>query len=257
MTSSSNPKRWFIRGPKSIALIVAIGLALIVAGLAGAESYAHHYAARVVATAVQCEVEDSANASFSSRPPVLWQYISGRYPSVSARTAGNQVRSAKGMQVTIDIQNIRVNKTSDSKGTIGALNGNITWSTDGIKQSIQDALPMIGDLVTSSIETNPTDGTLKLKGLLDSAIVKPQIVDNGLSLQVIDLKTLGSSMSTQAVQQHLDDLTSKATKNYPLGIHADSVKVTEDGVQATFSTSNATIPTSSQSQSGQDCFSKL
>jgi hypothetical protein len=44
------------------------------------------------------------------------------------------------------------------------------------------------------------------------------------------------------VQKNLDDLTSKATQNYPLGIHADSVKVTDSGIEATFSTSNATIP---------------
>ncbi len=52
-------------------------------------------------------------------------------------------------------------------------------------------------------------------------------------------------MSTDRVQKHLDDLTSKATKNYPLGLHADSVKVTDSGVEATFSSSNATIPAGS------------
>ncbi|OBH16633.1 LmeA family phospholipid-binding protein [Mycolicibacter sinensis] len=255
MTASSN--RRFFRGPESIVLVVAIGLAIVVAVLTGSEFYARHYAGSVVADAMQCEVEDSASVSFSTTPPVLWQYLTGHYPNISVQTAGNQVRSAKGMQVSIDIQGIRVDKTSDSKGTIGSLNGSITWSADGIKQSIQDAIPAIGDLVSSKVETNPNDGTIKLTGLLDSATLKPQIVDNGLSLQVIALSALGSSMSTQSVQQHLDDLTSKATKNYPLGIHADGVKVTDSGVEATFSSSNATIPASSQSQSGLDCFSKL
>ena len=56
------------------------------------------------------------------------------------------------------------------------------------------------------------------------------------------MTALGSTMSTATVQKNLDDFTSKATQNYPLGIHADSVKVTNTGVEATFSTSNATIP---------------
>ena len=92
--------------------------------------------------------------------------------------------------------------------------------------------------------------------MLDSATVKPQIANNGLSLQVVSMGVLGSNMSTATVQKNLDDLTAKATQNYPLGIHADSVKVTDSGVEATFSTSNATIPSSSsQPQTGQDCFS--
>jgi len=61
-------------------------------------------------------------------------------------------------------------------------------------------------------------------------------------------------MSTDKVQKNLDTLTSKATQNYPLGIHADSVKVTNTGVEATFSTTNATIPAGSSSQTTQDCF---
>ncbi len=115
---------------------------------------------------------------------------------------------------------------------------------------------MLGKFVASGVTTNPGDSTVSLKGVLDSVTVKPQIVNNGLSLQVVSLSALGSKMSTDTVQKNLDDLMAKATQNYPLGIHADSVKVTDSGVEATFSTSNATIPaSSSQPQSGQDCFS--
>ena len=224
--------------------------------LVGAELYARHVANGKVASAVVCEVQDSASVSFSATPPVLWQYFTSHYTDISVQTAGNQVRSAKGMKVSIDIQDIRLNNTNNSQGTIGALNGTITWSSDGIKQSIQDAIPVLGGFVTGKVTTKPSDGTVELKGLLDSATVKPQIVDNGLSLQVVSLTALGSKMSTDTVQKNLDDLTSKATKNYPLGIHADSVKVTDSGLEATFSTSNATIPASSPSSgSSQDCFS--
>jgi hypothetical protein len=159
------------------------------------------------------------------------------------------------MKISIDIQNVRLNHTNNSDGTIGSLNGTITWSSEGIKQSIQNAIPVLGGFVTSKVTTNPTDGTVELKGLLDKATVKPQIVNNGLSLQVISLTALGSKMSTDTVQKNLDDLTSKATQNYPLGIHADSVKVTDTGVEATFSSSNATIPSGG---GGQDpCFANI
>ncbi|HEY2196592.1 MAG TPA: DUF2993 domain-containing protein [Mycobacterium sp.] len=240
----------------SMLLFLLIVALLVVAVPIGAELYARHLAAGKVADAVQCEVQDSASVSFAATPPVLWQYLTNHFTEISGQTAGNQVRSAKGMKVSLDIHDINLNGTNNSKGTIGSLNGTITWSADGIKQSIQDAVPVLGKFVAGEVTTNPGEGTVSLKGVLDSATVKPQIVNNGLSLQVVNLSALGSKMSTDTVQKNLDDLTSKATQNYPLGIHADSVKVTDSGVEATFSTSNATIPaSSSQPLSGQDCFS--
>jgi hypothetical protein len=248
----------FFRNPTAIVLALVTVVALVVAGLIGAELYTRHTADSKVTNAVQCEVQDSASVSFAVAPPVLWQYITKHYTHISVQTAGNQVRSAKGMKISLDIRGVRLVNSNNSKGAIGSINGTITWSSDGIKDSIQDAIPVIGSLVTSKVTTNPSDGTVQLKGLLDSATVKPQIANNGLSLQVVDLRALGSKMSTNTVQRNLDDLTSKATQNYPLGIHADSVKVTNDGVQATFSAQNANIPaSSSQPQTGQDCFGNL
>jgi hypothetical protein len=250
------PQHRILGNPTSIFLAVAIVASLVVAGLIGAELITRHVADSKVASAVQCEVQDSASVSFAATPPVLWQYLTSHYTNISVHTAGNQVRSAKGMKLSIDIKNIELNKTADSKGTIGSLNGTITWSADGIKQSIQDAIPVLGQFVTSKVTTNPGDGTIQLDGLLDKATVKPQIVNDGLSLKVVNLSALGSKMSTDTVQENLDDLTSKATTHYPLGIHADNVKVTDTGVQAAFSTSNATIP-GAQSSSQDSCFDNI
>ncbi|WP_338103943.1 DUF2993 domain-containing protein, partial [Mycobacterium montefiorense] len=241
-TPPTTKKRGFFGKKRSIALILGIVLAVVVAALVGGEFYARNQARSRVSNAVQCEVQDSATASFATAPPVLWQFITKHYPDIAVETGGNQVRDAKGMKISIDIRNMRLNNANNSAGTIESVKGTITWSKDGIKQSIQDAIPMIGSLVTGEVTTNPSDGTVSLKGLLDSATLKPQIVNNGVSLQVVSLSALGSDMSTDSVQTHLDDLTSKATKDYPLGIHADSVKVTDSGIEATFSASNATIP---------------
>jgi DUF2993 family protein len=241
-----------------MALVLVTVLVVILAAVIGAELFVRHLAGSKVASAVACEVQDSATVSFASMPPMLWQYTNSHYPDISVQTAGNQVRGAKGMKANIDIKDLRLSDTNNSQGTIGALNGTITWSSEGIKESIHDAIPVLGSFVTSKVTTNPGDGTIELKGFADSATLKPQIANNGLSLQVVNLTALGSKMSTDTVQKNLDSLTSKATQNYPLGIHADSVKVTDTGVEATFSTSNATIPAASSSpQTGQDCFSGL
>jgi hypothetical protein len=191
---------------------------------------------------------------FAGAPPVLWQYLSSHYSDISVQTAGNQVRSAKGMKVSLDIRDIKLNNTNNSQGTIGSLSGTVSWSADGIKQSIQNALPVLGKFVSGDVSTNTSDGTVSLKGTFDSATIKPQIVNNGLSLQIVSLTALGSTMSTNTIQKELDNLTSQATQNYPLGIHADSVKVTSTGIEGTFSTSNATIPAG---DSQDPCFANL
>ena len=223
---------------------------LVIAVPIGGELYARHVASTKVANAVACEVEDTASVSFSATPPVLWQYFTKDYSDISVQTSGNQVRKAKGMTVSFDIRDIKLNDTGNSHGTIGSLNGTVTWSTDGIKESIRDAIPLLGAFVSGGVTTNPGDGTIELKGALDSGsvTVKPQIVNNGLSLQVVSVSALGGKVSMSTAQTYLDGLMAKATRNYPLGLHADSIKVTDSGVQATFSTSNATIPSGGGSQ---------
>jgi hypothetical protein len=234
-----------------VALTVVLVLALV--ALFGGQVYARHRAASLVADAVQCEAQDSATVSFASDPPVLAQYLRGDYPHISVQTDGNQIRQAKGMQLDLDIRDIHVQKSAESKGTIGSLDGTITWPADGIKQSIQDVVPVIGSIVTGKVTTDPGAGTIELKGLLNRATVKPEIVDNEFKLQVVELEALGKDLDTDTVQRNLDDLTGKVTKDLPLGIHIDSSQVTDSGVVVKFSTQNATIPASSSSQ----CFASL
>jgi hypothetical protein len=235
-------KRGFFTNRTSLLLILLIVALVVVALPIGAELYARHVASTKVANAVRCEVQDSASVSFSPAPPVLWQYLTKDYSDISVQTSGNQVRKAKGMKVAFDIRDVKLSNGNNSQGTIGSLSGTVTWSTDGIKQSIQDAVPVLGAFVSGGVTTNPSDGTIALKGALDSATLKPQIVNNGLSLQVVDVTALGAKVSTTTAQKYIDDLMAQATRNYPLGLHADSIKVTDSGVQAAFSTSNATIP---------------
>jgi len=247
-------KRGFFANRTSLLLILLIVALLVIAVPIGAELYARHVASSKVASAVACEAQDSASVSFAGMPPVLWQYLTKDYSDISVQTGGNQVHQAKGMKVSLDIRDVKLSNTNNSQGTIGSLNGTVTWSADGIKQSIQNIIPVLGKFVSGDVTTNPGDGTVELKGTFASATVKPQIVNNGLSLQVVSLTALGSTMSTATVQKNLDGLTSKATQSYPLGIHADSVKVTSTGVEGTFSSSNATIPAGG---SQDPCFANL
>jgi hypothetical protein len=240
------------RDPLSIVLVVVIVVALVVAGVLAGELYARGRGDSVVTKATECVVQDSAKASFGVVPPFLWQHMSGHYTNINIETAGNQVRQAKGMKVTINIKDVRLEDTANSSGSIGSLVANINWSSEGIKQTIQDAIPLIGSFVTG-VTTNPSAGTIELQGALGTITAKPAVVDNGISLQVTELTGLGFSLPRETVQPALDAFTSTLTKNYPLGIHADNVQVTDSGVVSQFSTQNASIPKGNE----DPCFAGL
>lgn len=235
-------KRRFLGDPVSIILILVIVVALVVAGLVGAELYARNRADKVVAAATECVVQDQASVSFGPSPFLL-QHITGHYRDISIHTAGHQIRDAKGMTANININDVDLHGNADSKGTIGELDATISWTSAGIKETVQDAIPFIGGLV-NNVTTNPSAGTIELSGAmgLGSVTVKPQVADNGLSLQVVKVTAMGATVPHETAQAALDTFTSSLTKDYPLGIHADSVQVTNDGVVAHFSTRDASIP---------------
>lgn len=244
-TEQGGRLRRFVTDPLSIVLILVIVIALVAAGLLGGELYARHKADSVVASAVECVVQDNATVSFGVLPPFLWQHVTGHYTNIHVETAGNQIREAKGMKVNLDIDDVRLQKSADSNGTIGSIQATINWSSDGIKNTVQSAIPLFGGIV-SSVKTNTADGTIELEGMLGSVTAKPEVVDNGLGLQVMRVTGLGLILPKETVQPALDAFTSQLTKNYPLGIHADSVDVTDSGVTARFSAQNATIPVGGQ-----------
>jgi len=240
------------RDPLSIVLAVVIVIALVAAGLLAGELYARSRADDVIAAAAQCVVQDSASVSFDALPPFLWQHMTGHYTNIHFETAGNQIRQAKGMKVNVAIKDVRLEDSANSGGSIGSLVANVTWSTQGIKDTIQNAIPLVGSFVTG-VTTDPSAGTIELQGALGSITTKPTVANDGISLPVTELTGLGFTLPREMVQPALDTFTDQFTKGYPLGIHATGVQVTETGVVAQFSTQNASMPKGNQ----DPCFAGL
>ena len=232
------------RDPLSTILIVVIVVAVALAGLLGAELYVRHTANSIVAKAVSCVVNDSATASFGARP-FLIQHFTHSYRDMTVETAGNQIREAKGMKLTLTLDDVRINPTADSAGTLGALDADVTWSTEGIKQTVQGIIPFVGGLI-NDVTTDPSSGTLELQSALGAVTVKPGVVDGGLAMEVVNVSGLGFTLPRESVQPALDVFTTALTQNLPMGIHADTVGVTDTGVTARFITRDATIPNGQQ-----------
>lgn len=235
-----------------MVLVGVIVVALVAAGALAGELYARNRADTVVAGVVSCVVGDQASASFGVMPPFLLQHMSGRYTNINIETAGNQIRDAQGMKVNIAIKDVRLEETADSRGTLGSLTAVIAWPAEGIKNTVQDAIPLFGSFLTG-VSTNPSAGTIELEGALGSITARPQVVNGGLSLQVENLTGLGFTLPRETVQPALDAFTSQLTENYPLDIKADSVEVTDTGVTAQFSAQNATLAKGGDNQ----CFAAL
>ena len=250
-SKGSTLRRLRLRDPLSIVLILVIVVAAVVAGVLGAELYARHEADRRVAAATQCVTQDKADVSFGAKPFLL-QRMTSDYGPISITTAGNRIRQAIGMKAQINIDNVHLDGNGNSKGSIGSLDAAVTWTSDGIKQTVHDAIPLFGSFL-SGVQTNPSDGTIELQGALGSIIAKPQVVNNVISLQVVNLTGLGFTLPKESVQPALDAFTNELANNFPLGIHADSIQVTDTGVAAHFSTRNATMPQGSQ----DPCFANL
>ncbi len=247
-------KRLF-RDPLSIVLVVVIVVALAVAGVVGAELNARQIADKTVTRINSCVVQDDVEVSFGPRPFLL-QHFAKHYNNITVETAGNRVREAQGMKAEIVINDVRLTGNQNSPGTIGALDATINWTADGIKRTIQEQIPLVGGFV-SSVTTNPSSDTIELQATLGSIVVKPEVVNNQLALSVQSLTGLGFMLPRETVQPALDAFIKQITENIPLGIHADSVEVTDKGVTAKYSTRNATMPPGRSGAGGDPCFAGL
>jgi hypothetical protein len=238
------------RNTQTIVLVAVIVVALVVGSLAGAELYARYKAAALLSSITDCLVQDGANVSFSVSPPFLWQYLSGDYTNISVATEGNRVQEAKGMTADVTLSKIALKDSADSKGTIGSLDATLSWTSDGIKDTVAQNLPVVGSLVTG-VHTDTGAGTLIMEAAGGTTVTaQPVVADGKLSLNVTDVT---GPFAKDTVQTALNDLTTKLNDNYPLGIKADSVQVTSTGVVGKFSSRNATIP----SGTSNSCFADL
>lgn len=233
-----------------MVLIAVIAVALVVIGLTGAELYARHKAGSVLVAVAECVVEDDASVSFGVKPPFLWQHMTGHYTNISVETGGKRVQAAQGMTADVALSDIRLQSADHSKGTIGSLTATLSWTTAGIKDTVAENLPGVGALVTD-VSTDPAAGTITLQAVGDTRVTaKPVVNDGNLELDVTDVS---GPFSKDAVQTALTGLTTKLNDAYPLGIHADSVAVTDTGVVGKFSSQNASIP----DDESDACFARL
>ncbi|OBG21659.1 hypothetical protein A5768_26385 [Mycolicibacterium fortuitum] len=229
-----------------VGMVCLLVLVVVLAGLIGAEFYARHRAASVIEETLKCSLGDTATTSLTVMPPFLWQHITGTYAAIDIQTAGHNIRQAQGMQLQAAIRGLQ---QQDNTATIKSVDARLTWSSDGIKQTVKSAIPLLGSLITD-VRANPDDDTLKLSSLLAALTVRPRATaDGGLTLDIVDATGPGVGEASE-LQPVLDAYLARQTSNLPLGVKAQNVEVTGDGVVAQFAAHDATVPTGNE-----ECFS--
>ena len=143
------------------------------------------------------------DVEFGTSPPVLMQYMNDKYSGFKITTHGTHIRSAQGMTAIIAVDDLDLNGDANKRGTIGAIDASITWTAEGMRESVNVALQeaideYIGDSffsfvqdwiptdqVVTSVKTDPSTGVVTAEGLLGTTIsVKPEATaDGGIQLQ--------------------------------------------------------------------------
>lgn len=227
------------RDYRSLVLIAVIVVAVFVAAVLGIELYARQRTSSEVNAATSCLVQDGATASFGPMPLVV-QYLGDHIDKLTIKTAGNQIAQAKKMSVAITVRDISLKKTADSLGTIGRLDVEVSWPTVGITESARDLVPgMLGSLVGDAT-TNESTGevTLSAAGGLAQITTKPVIKDGMVTLQSENVSAF-IGLPREIIQPALDTFSKGLVGGaYPMGLKAQEVKVTNDGITVKLSSTN-------------------
>lgn len=220
-------------------LIGVIVVAVFLAAVLGIELYARQRTSTEVNAATSCLVQDGATASFGPTPLVL-QYLGDHIDKLTIRTAGNQIAQAKKMAVAITVRDVSLKKTADSLGTIGRLDVEVSWPTAGITESARELVPgMLGSLVGDAT-TNESTGevTLTAAGGLAQITTKPVIKDGMVTLQSENVSAF-IGLPREIIQPALDTFSKGLVGGeYPMGLKAQEVRVTNDGITVKLSSTN-------------------
>lgn len=219
--STQTPQRPRI-GRRTLVIAVVVVAALLVTTLVAAEAYARHQISRCIAGQFEQEMGSSIDVSFGPKP-MLITYLDGKVGSVRIDSEDNKFGPAIGMVVHAKFSDIELVDRGRGGGTIGGSEAEVRWDNDGIRQTL-------GTMV-SGVRSSASDDTLTLDvlGGLAQLQVQPTVRDGNVVVETKSAQLLGIGLPTDLVQGIVDVFT-ESLQSYPLGLRADEVTVTDDGL---------------------------
>ncbi len=119
-----------------VLVISLVVIAALVAVLVGGELFVRHRVKTCMADQFESQLGSQVDVGLSWKP-VLLQSIDKNVPYITIDSDDTKFGPAQGMQVHAQVNDIRIENTADSSGTIGSSDADVTWSTAGILATLQ------------------------------------------------------------------------------------------------------------------------
>ncbi|QNG19888.1 DUF2993 domain-containing protein [Rhodococcus triatomae] len=222
-------------------LVVALVLvAVLVAAFAASELYLRRQVQSCMASQFESQLGSKVDVGLSWKP-VLLQSIDKRVPYVTLESNDTSFGPAVGMDVQARVDDVHIEETPDSNGTIGSSTAEVRWSTAGILATMhqQPFGTLIGNVVS-----DPAAGTLTFSvgpGGLADLEVRPHISGDTIAVETVGAEILGFGLPTDLVDGVVQTLT-ESLQTYPLDMVPTSVEVTGDAIEISLEGGAYTMP---------------
>ncbi len=218
---------------------VLVVIALIAAGLIGAELYVRNNVKQCMASQFESQLGSQVDIELSAKP-VLLQAVDKKVPYITITSDDSSFGPATDMHVTARVNDVDLTASATSGGTVGSSTADVEWSAQGIAATI--AAQPFGALVTGVVP-DPSAGTLtfQVMGNLAQLTVKPTVTAGAVEVETVGAAVLGLGLPTDLVSGVVEILTS-SLQTFPLGMTAQSLTVTDSGLNLTLAGGAYTIP---------------
>ncbi|WP_306363144.1 DUF2993 domain-containing protein [Nocardia sp. CC227C] len=242
-TGSGGGSSW-MRGRTLLVVAVVVAL-LAIAALAGGEAYARRTVENCITSQFEQEMGSRIDVSFGAKPMLITMF-DGKVSSVTVNSDDTKFGPAVGMVVHAKFNDIEVVDNGRGGGTIGSSSADVTWSNDGIAQTL-------GGLV-SGVQSNPTTDTLTFAvlGGLAGLEVKPQVVGDKVEVTTEAASLLGFGLPTDLVEG-IVNLMAESLQSYPMGLQPTEVQVTDSGLRVLLAGGRTELPAAQGDSSDFRC----
>ncbi|MEV6214889.1 DUF2993 domain-containing protein [Nocardia sp. NPDC051833] len=230
-------------GRRTLVIALVVVAALLVAAIVGTEAYARHQISRCISSSFEQQMGSSIDVGFGPKPMLL-TYLDGKVGSVTIDSEDNKFGPAVGMVVHAEFDDIELTDRGRGGGTIGSSSAEVTWNNDGIQQTL-------GGMV-SGVTSSRTTGVLTLDviGGLAQLQVQPMVRDGNVVVETKSAQLLGIGLPTDLVQGIVETFT-QSLQSYPLGLRAQEVRVTDDGVTVLLAGGKTTLESAPNGQQAE------
>lgn len=225
-------------------MIAVLVVLVLVAALLGGELFFRQQIKSCLAGQLESEIGSQVEVGLGWKP-ILISLVDKQVSSVTLDSNDARFGPAEGMTVHAEVQDVNLEPTADSDGTIGSSSADIQWSTDGIARTLQSQ--GIGALV-SGVTSDASAGTLSFAvGGLAQLTVEPTVVGDRVDIQTVDASILGLGIPTDLVDS-IVGILSDSLQQYPLDMTPTTLAVTDTGIELNLQGGQYSIPAAQPGQ---------